>query len=202
MTFADFVAVAEDARSRLQISPPAPPDLWLGDWLMQQPGLVAREGTWCEFGVYEGGSLKQLAAYRGNAQLWGFDSFRGLPEEWNAEHPKGRFAMERPIMPPDGVNLVVGQIEDTLQSFEPTLPSFLHIDTDLYEPAAAILKWYQRWLISEWPSVPYQTVILFDDIGIPPYENGEMRALYEAQERGLKFEWIAWEKYKAAIQVM
>jgi hypothetical protein len=198
VTLADFIASAEDARARLQISPPAPPDLWLCDWLMQQPGLVARDGTWCEFGVYEGGSLKQLAAYRGNAQLWGFDSFRGLPEEWNAEHPKGRFAMERPIMPPDGVNLVVGLFEDVLPAWIPeSAITFAHIDSDLYSSAAQILS--ERGIVG---LMAHGCVIAFDDIGIPPYENGEMRAFYEAQERGLRFEWIVWEKYKAAIRVI
>ena len=112
------------------------------EWALGQKGLVRREGAWIEFGVNEGGTLNAIAPYRDDAVLWGFDSCRGLPEKWNADHPKGMFAMVRPPLPPDGVNLVVGWFKDTLRAFEPAEPvTFVHLDCDLYSSAVTVLAW-------------------------------------------------------------
>lgn len=37
-------------------------------------GSLQHVGTWCEFGVATGTTLARIAAARGAAQLWGFDS--------------------------------------------------------------------------------------------------------------------------------
>lgn len=144
----------------------------LREWLVSQPGLVQRWGTWVEFGVGGGESLSFWERHRGRAQLWGFDSFRGLPEDWNEEHPKGRFAEERPIMPPVGVRLCVGQFSETLPAWKPAPVTFAHIDCDLYSSAKTALAFL-------WPQLADGAVLLFDDFFTPPADNGVMRALFE-----------------------
>ena len=79
---------------------------------------LKRTGTWAEFGVADGSTLRRIAGMRGEARVWGFDSFVGLPEEWvrkdDVVHLAGDFAQER-IPQVAGANLVVGWFADTDQ---------------------------------------------------------------------------------------
>lgn len=160
------------------------------EWALGQKDLVRREGTWIEFGVNEGGTLNAIAPYRDDAVLWGFDSCRGLPEKWNADHPKGMFAMARPPLPPDGVNLVVGWFKDTLPAFEPAEPvTFVHLDCDLYSSAVTVLAWLCGIQRDDGPlryvgaRVRIGAVIVFDDFLTKPYDNGVLRAFFESPLR-------------------
>ena len=45
--------------------------------------LVQGAGAVCEFGVHKGKSLKILGEAFPEDIVWGFDSFEGLPEDWN-----------------------------------------------------------------------------------------------------------------------
>lgn len=155
------------------------------DWLMGQPGLVQRWGTWVEFGVGGGGSFEFFAARRGRARMWGFDSFRGLPEDWNAEHPKGRFAEQRPPMPPEGCHYVVGLFEETLPAWSPPPITFVHVDCDLYRSALEALSHLWNGKLEN------GAVILLDDCFTAPLDNGVLRALHEAWGHWRKWEWIA-----------
>ena len=55
------------------------------------------DGSILEFGVYRGGTINLLADKFKNQTLYGFDSFEGLPEDWNMnDHPeKGYIEKER-----------------------------------------------------------------------------------------------------------
>jgi hypothetical protein len=160
-------------------------------WAFEEPGLVPRRGMWCEFGVHGGSTLRQIAGARGDAELWGFDSFRGLPEDWNIEHKKGLFKLEHPIMPPEGVNLMVGWFADTLKHFEPDVPvTFVHLDCDLYSAAKTVFDW----LFWGENLDNNGTVIVLDDFFTKPLDNGLLRAFSESCVAGgssLKVEWLA-----------
>lgn len=143
-------------------------------WVLEQPGMVRREGTWIEFGVAQGNTLAYLAGQRGRATLWGLDSFRGLPEDWNDRHPRGTFALPHPPAPPDGAQLLVGMFEDTLPSFCPDPVTFVHLDCDLYSSARTALGWLKSYSAGS-------CLVVLDDFFTPPHTNGVMRALLEVR---------------------
>jgi hypothetical protein len=172
------------------------------EWVFAQPGLVHRGGVGVEFGVHGGSTLRTIAAHRGGAELWGFDSCRGLPEDWDRERPKGHFAMVNPPMPPDGVNLVVGWFKDTLPMCRPICQVTLaHVDCDLYSSTATALHWLagrlshgQEGWRGEVPRLASglgsRAVIVFDDFLSKPYDNGVLRAFAESRLRD-RIEFIA-----------
>jgi hypothetical protein len=164
-TLAEFAAEME-AHPRLERSEPTLE--WALRWM--EPA-VEKLGAWLEFGVGEGSTLRLLAAHRGDARLWGFDSFKGLPEDWIADHPKGRFACSPPVV--DGTNLVIGLFEDSLATLRLPLPiTLVHLDCDLYSSGRTVLHWLSGQAIAG-------CVIVLDDLFTPPYNNGLMRALHE-----------------------
>ena len=169
-------------------------------WVLEQPEFVERDGVWCEFGVAYGHSLRRLAEARGNATLWGFDSFRGLPEDWIKGHPKGHFAVGSHVaLPPDGVNLVVGWYKDTLPAFWPPDPiTFALVDCDLYSSATEVF-----WQIL--PQTNEGAVIVIDDFFVEPYDNGVLRAFLEFledPEHRFPFEWLARSGEQVALRVL
>lgn len=98
-----------------------------------------------EFGVYTGESLRWWSEHltAPAAHLVGFDSFEGLPEDWNAYRKAGTFAVDRvPEFDDPRVSLEVGWFDDTLPAF--TLPSHdqlvVNIDSDLYSSAVLVLS--------------------------------------------------------------
>ena len=73
--------------------------------------------------------------------VYGFDSFEGLPENWRNGFPAGAFNVDGlPDVP--GAELVVGWFDDTLPGFldEHEGPvAFLHVDCDLYSSTKTVL---------------------------------------------------------------
>ena len=93
------------------------------------------DGLVMEFGVFDGRSLKQIAA-ASPREVHGFDSFEGLPEDWTHFQKKGRFSLggELPAIDAANVCLHKGWFDDTLPPFLDTHPGparFIHIDCDL-----------------------------------------------------------------------
>ena len=73
-------------------------------------------GLRLEFGVAGGNSIRALASATSET-IYGFDSFRGLPEDWRFDAPRGIFSTARPANLPDNVKLVEGLFEETLPAF-------------------------------------------------------------------------------------
>lgn len=154
------------------------------------------DSLWLEFGVWRGGSLsfisktsKRLGRRR---KVYGFDSFRGLPETWRTSTgilgdswakrwvAKGAFDLggEAPELFVDtsAAAFVVGWFNESIPPFmaEETGPvSFVHVDSDLYSSAITALSAVTPRLVSG-------AVIVFDElINYPGFRDGEIRALYE-----------------------
>lgn len=147
---------------------------------------LIRSGTWAEFGVADGSTLRRIAAARGNARVWGFDCFDGLPEEWvrkdSVIHKQGHFA--QPHIPKvNGAHLVTGLFQDVLPSWHPPTPITLaHIDCDIYSGAIAALRHIKSKLAPG-------AIIAFDEIlEYPGHEEHEIRALFEVTQEGLRWE--------------
>jgi Methyltransferase domain len=127
-----------------------------------------------EFGVGSGNSIRQIARHM---PVIGFDSFKGLPEDWRDGYPAGAFACEPPIVP-SNVHLVVGMFEDTLPDFSwgsgrRNNIGLVHIDCDLYSSTATVLKHIG-------PLLRRGCVIVFDEWhGYEGCEEHEQRAWRE-----------------------
>ncbi len=137
------------------------------------------EGMALEFGVFSGRTLQVITAARDGKNVFGFDSFAGLPEDWRPGFPAGTFAVDEP---PDvlGAELVIGLFEDTLPGFldeHPEPVAFLHVDADLYSSAATVLHHVG-------PRLRPGSVIVFDEyFNYPGWREHEYRAWQEYADR-------------------
>lgn len=146
-------------------------------------------GLVLEFGVYEGTTMKIIAAAREGRNVYGFDSFQGLPEHWRNGFPSGTFATEElPDVP--GAELVVGWFDDTLGPFlaeHPEHVDFLHVDGDLYSSAKTVLD-------QVGPRLRPGSIVVFDEyLNFPGWQHHEYRAWQEyVQRTGTTFDYLAY----------
>ncbi len=146
-----------------------------------------------------GATLRQLAAHRGRAQLFGFDSFQGLPEAWRT-HKIGDYAAPAPKV--EGATLVPGLFEETLPrfAFASGQVTFVHVDCDLYSSTCTVLEAIR-------PHLARGAIVTFDELlDYPGHEAHELLALGEAFDAGMRFDWLArgdkpFDQERAAILV-
>lgn len=158
-------------------------------------------GLFCEFGVGHGTSLTMLRDIVPVSEtIYGFDSFKGLPEPWNGL-PKGACASAAYTSLPN-VKLLEGWFIDTLGEFaERHAGEFIryaHIDCDLYSSTATVLAELNLLIVSG-------TVIVFDELfGYESWQEHEHRALVEwAEECSRAYAYILRDEHqRAAIVVL
>jgi len=133
--------------------------------------LVAREiirdrpFDYLEFGVYQGESLAYIASHNrcADARFWGFDSFEGLPTQWNARNPQGTFDVGgcMPQIDDARVRFVKGWFDNTVPEFLRTYEAqgqlWIHIDADLYGSTLQVLTFLNKYIRPG-------TVVMFDEI--------------------------------------
>ncbi|RBY86541.1 class I SAM-dependent methyltransferase [Blastococcus sp. TF02A-30] len=141
--------------------------------------IAPRGGMALEFGVFTGRSLAEIARARPGGRVYGFDSFRGLPEDYRPHVREGAFAVDR-LPRVEGAELVVGLFADTLPGFlaEHVGPvDLVHVDGDLYSSAVTVLD-----LLG--PRLGAGSVLVFDEFfNYPGWQQHEFRAWREWQER-------------------
>jgi predicted O-methyltransferase YrrM len=178
---ADFVA------SHMPLVTPYPDRFALYEATLKQvtiPGMI------CEFGVFKGESINYIAEILSNADVYGFDSFEGLPEDWRAEVKAGHFKMQQlPAVRPN-VRLVQGWFDKSLPAFlenHPEPAAYLHIDSDLYSSAKTILDLFAS-------RIRPGTVIVFDEFfNYPGWRQGEYKAFEEfVAAHGTQFDYIGY----------
>ena len=130
-------------------------------WALDQRSI---EGECLEFGVFEGRTINKMASYDPSTTFWGFDSFKGLPENLQFGRKKiikGYFSLEgKPPKVKENVRLIVGWFKDTISKWKLDNPgqiSFLHIDGDLYSSARTVLFELNNRIIPG-------TIIVFDEL--------------------------------------
>jgi hypothetical protein len=128
-----------------------------------------------EFGVYRGESIRYWSSQLQNPQsnLHGFDSFEGLPENWNIDSPKGRFTTNGsiPVIDDPRVKFFKGWFDETLPQYRipPHDILVLYLDADLYSSTIYVLNKLKS-------SIHPGTYIYFDEFAD---RSNELRAFAE-----------------------
>ncbi len=151
--------------------------------------LAPTGGMALEFGVATGNTLRTITAARKATEVYGFDSFDGLPEAWLNGMPAGAFARDDlPDVP--GAELVVGLFGDTLPGFleKHSGPvDFVHVDGDLYSSAKTVLD-------NVGPRLRPGSIVHFDEFfNFPGWKRHEYRAWTEHVEKtGVEYTYEAY----------
>jgi len=99
---------------------------------------LAPNKVWAQFGVSNGESALWMEG--GAEELYLFDSFQGLPEDWSSKFPKGHFATTVPKFSSSKVKVVEGWFEDTVLDYALHRFGLVHMDADLYSSTKFVLE--------------------------------------------------------------
>lgn len=174
-----------------------PPDRFWSHCL----GLVATKGLFLEFGVYSGSSLNYFASQNKEVQFHGFDSFEGLPEDWNGwVAAKGRFKRDGMPHVRENVLLHKGWFHESIPEFVSKYPNekiaFLHIDCDIYESTKTVFD-----LLGS--RLQKNSIIVFDEyLNYPSWKNHEHKAFIEfCNKYNVKFTYKAFYAQKVCVMI-
>jgi hypothetical protein len=160
-------------------------------YVFQQMKLEHKPDTlWLEFGVASGTTINFISKFTKD-QVYGFDSFEGLPEKWRDGFEKGVFNRNGNFPEVnDNVVLINGWFNETLPPFiksQNKKVSFIHMDADLYSSTKCIFDNVKDYIDTD-------CVIVFDElVNYPGFdgEKGELKAFYEfITENKVDYEWI------------
>ena len=138
--------------------------------------FVPMEGAIAEFGVRNGHSINLISRLYPNHEIFGFDSFEGIPDDWGDE-PAGSYTVGG-VLPKvlDNVKLIHGWFDKTLPVFAKTLTkplALLNIDCDIYSSTKTIFDVLGA-------HIGVGTVIVFDEyINNKTWRDDEFKAFQE-----------------------
>uniref|UniRef100_I2Q7Q5 Macrocin-O-methyltransferase (TylF) n=1 Tax=Desulfovibrio sp. U5L TaxID=596152 RepID=I2Q7Q5_9BACT len=164
--------------------------------------MVPDFGLLLEFGVRNGHSIYRLAEMFPSRQVYGFDSFEGLPEAWNNESAGSYTALGRLPKVPANVEFVVGWFNETLPGFkkahsEPI--AFMNVDCDLYSATKTIFEEMDAQIVPG-------TIIVFDEYLVnKSWREDEFKAFQEwVSAQNVKYEYLAASLYtkQAAVRIL
>lgn len=138
-----------------------------------------KNGLFLEFGVFQGGTINFFSSLLKDKIFYGFDSFDGLPEDWDDICPSGTFKTNIPAVN-SNVILIKGLFQETLKNFlneNKKSISFLHIDCDIYNSVDYVLKIIEN-------RIEDDCLIIFDDfINFPNYKLHSIKSFVEFLNR-------------------
>ena len=164
---------------------------------------ISKDGLYCEFGVFRGTTINHIARQI-KSNIYGFDSFEGLPEFWKEGFPKGAFNLNTDDLPKceANVELIVGWFDQTLPPFAHSHPQplvFLHVDCDLYSSTQTVFN-----IIGD--RLMQGSVIVFDEyFNYLGWQKHEHMAFTEFIEKtGLSYEYICYNRHgeQVAVQIL
>ena len=159
--------------------------------------VTLQKGAILEFGVFKGYTINLIAKRFPKEIIHGFDSFEGLPEDWDVGHRviQGNEFTTNGKLPevPKNVKFWVGWFDNTLPKYlknnkDPI--KLLHIDCDLYSSTVTVFEALNQFIVKD-------TVIILDDfypwgdVGYDTWQEGEYKALGE---------WV--QKYDRQFEVL
>jgi len=155
-----------------------------------------------EFGVFKGHSINLFAKKleKKNLNIFGFDSFTGLEEDWIADdyNPIGTFAINKTPKVLSNVKLVVGSVQNTLENFLKKQSDkkiiFIHFDMDNYKPTKFVLEKIKT-------KLEKGAIIIFDEFhDYPNWQNHEFKALQEVFKES-EYNYIGFSERQAVIKI-
>jgi len=162
-------------------------------------GEAKGAGLVLEFGVRRGTSITVLAGVAGQ-QVYGFDSFEGLPQSWGSE-PAGVLTTGAALPEvPANVSLHAGWFEDILEPFLAAHPGpvrLVNVDSDIYSSARFVLSRLKDRIVPG-------TVLVFDEfIGNRTWAEDEFKAFAEfVAETGVAWRVIALAPFTKQVAVV
>ena len=163
-----------------------------------------KENLFLEFGVYKGDSINLFGNFlsQHSREIYGFDSFEGLEEEWNMNdyNPIGRFSLNKKnpkVL--KNVTLIKGKVQSTLENFLKDKKDkkiiFVHMDMDTYIPTKYALNKIK-------PFLQKGSVILFDEFyGFPNWQHHEYKAFSEEFKEN-DYKYIAFCESEVAVEIL
>jgi hypothetical protein len=147
-----------------------------------------------EFGVYDGGSIGIIRnSLDSTHQVFGFDTFTGLPEDWiGTDLKKGFFDRGGVVPQMYGVKFYKGLFSETIPSYLHDMNNegaigLLHIDCDLYSSTVDVLNSLNHLIVEN-------TIIVFDEWIYnfdPKYNDHEQKAFYEwVESKNRRFQFL------------
>lgn len=120
--------------------------------------------NYLEFGVWQGVTIKKWCELNSSleSRFYGFDTFDGLPENWNARHPQGSFDVNGnlPDITDPRVRFIKGLFQKTLagflEGFRNSNRMVVHVDCDLYSSALCCLTLLH-------PHLTPGSIVIFDE---------------------------------------
>lgn len=160
------------------------------------------QGLFLEFGVFKGGTINFFSEILPDQKFYGFDSFEGLPSDWQGTAgKKGTFSLKKDLPYVNkNVELIAGWFEETLPAFlekNKENVAFLHIDCDLYSSTKTILDNLSS-------RIQPGTIILFDEyFNYPNWQEHEYKAFQEfVRDNNIKYEYIAIGHTQVAVKIL
>lgn len=186
-TAMERAAADESAAFAVEAFREARPFFHAHDTLRHAMGQSPSTGLALEFGVASGRTLAVMAETRGRRKVFGFDSFKGLPEYWRWGYDVGAFAQDQvPVV--QGAAVIEGMFQDVLPGFldQHSGPlAIAHIDSVLYSSAKYVLDQLR-------PRMVTGSVIVFNEFyNYPGWRDHEHRAWQEfVADTGLEFTYL------------
>jgi len=119
-----------------------------------------KPGDVLEFGVFKGASIQIIRnSLNENFRVFGFDSFEGLPEDWEDTICKKGFFSTNGLIPEiKDVNFFKGLFEETIEEYLKIANQicFIHVDCDLYTSTKTIFEKLGH-------LINFNTIIVFDE---------------------------------------
>ncbi len=160
-----------------------------------------RPVTYLEFGVASGGTMRAWVELNKHPQsrFHGFDTFEGLPDDWNTRYKRGAFSThgKLPDIGDDRVELHVGLFQDTLRPFlsvhELRGQLVVHLDADIYSATLFALTQLDA-------HMPAGTIVMFDEYQSFLHEFRAWADYLVAYRRDFKLLGYATRGVRAAVQ--
>lgn len=156
-----FIAFAEQHADLLTVSDKLQLHAYLHSQFIGQSPI-----DYLEFGVFRGESIRRWSEMNTSpdSRFFGFDSFQGLPEQWQVSSPRGHFSTDGvlPSIDDPRVHFVKGWFQDTVPQFvreyTPKNRMVMHNDSDLYSSTLLCLTQFNN-------AIQPGTILIFDEFG-------------------------------------
>ena len=175
----------------------------LRNYCIDESLKIANENSlFLEFGVYKGESINFFASKIKNKKIFGFDSFKGLKDDWYGHREVSGTHNLKGQKPEvlDNFNLIEGWVDKTLPNFleenKGKYACFVHMDLDTYASTKYVLGKIK-------PVLSAGCIIVFDNLyNFSGWSVGEYKALQETfKENEYKFICFSQNGKQVAIKI-